>query len=47
MPRRNFFLKEVIKIKRTRRDIANVDDREEINLQNDEHVDSIDLEGVD
>ena len=49
MPRRTFFL--IIKIKRTRRD-SNVNDdeenfNEEINLQNDKHEDSIDLDEVD
>ena len=50
MPRKYFFL--IIKIKRTGREIVNVNDNKEnfnekLNLQNDKRDDSIDIDGVD
>ena len=44
MPRRIFFL--IIK-KKEQEKIVNVNDNEEINLQNNKHDDSIELDGVD
>ena len=46
MPKRNI-KKKKYQNKRTRKEMVNVDEDEEIILQNDEHNDKINLEGVD